>query len=114
MLSYGNVALRAVMELGIVCGFGYWGFHTGRTVRTRLLLGLGVPVLGFGLWGLLDFRQMGAAGEWLRLVEELVISALAAVAWYAAGQHAIAWLLLLASLLHHVLVYALGDRLLRR
>jgi len=112
-LTYLNVALRAVVELGIVCGIGYWGYREGRTTGTKLLLGMGAPLVGFGLWGLVDFRRVGAAAEWLRLAEELVISGLAAAAWYVAGQRQLAWALALGSVAHHALVYALGGGLLR-
>jgi hypothetical protein len=47
-------------------------------------------------------------------VEELVISGLAAWAWYVAGQHLLGWALGLVSIAYHALVYLQGDRLLRQ
>lgn len=113
-LRYGNVALRALMELGIVGGFGSWGFHVGRTAATKVALGIGAPLAGFGVWALVDFRSAGAAAEWLRMAEELVISGLAAGAWCAAGQRPLGVALALVSVVHHALVYLLGDTLLHR
>jgi hypothetical protein len=41
---------------------------------------LGAPLVGFGFWGAVDFHQAGRFAEPLRLIQELAISALAAVA----------------------------------
>ena len=84
-----NLTFRALMEAGVVFGLGFWGYHTGRT-------------------------GTGALAEPLRLIEELAISGLAALALYVAGQHALGWSLATISVVHHALVYLLGDRLIKR
>lgn len=114
VLKWFNVALRGVMELGIVVAFGYWGYQTGGNAVTRLALAIIAPVIGFGFWGLVDFRNAGRMSEPLRLVQELIISGLAAVAFYTAGQHALGWTLGLISIVHHGLVYLLGETLLKQ
>ena len=108
-----NLVLRVLTECGVVVGLGYWGVQTGETVTTKVLLGFGAPVVGFGIWGALDFRNAGPHGEELRLLEELVISGLAAAALYAADERTLALALASLSLAHHALVYAIGERLLR-
>lgn len=113
-LKWFNVALRALLELGIVLAFGYWGYQAGKSTSTKLLLGIGAPVLGFGIWGAVDFRQAGRLAEPLRLFEELAISGLAATALYGAGQHIGGWALGLGSILYHALVYSIGGRLLKQ
>lgn len=109
-----NLTLRALMELGVVFGFGYWGVHAVTGTAGRLALGIGAPLLGFGFWGLVDFHQAGAAAEPLRLAQELLVSGLAALALYSAGQHAAGWGLAGLSVAYHALVYASGGRLLAR
>jgi hypothetical protein len=107
-----NIALRGLMELGIVLALGVWAHHLGGTPASKLLLTLAAPAAGFGFWGAVDFRWAGRFAEPLRLVQELAVTALAALALLAAG-HAL-WGLALAGLSagHHGLVYALGQRLL--
>lgn len=107
-LEWLNLGLRGLMELGVVCGFAYWGYRTGGA-----LLAVGAPVVGFGFWGAVDFHQLGRAGEPIRLVQELVVSGLAALAFYVAGQHALGWGLAAVSVAHHALVYINGNRLLK-
>ena len=108
-----NLALRAIMELGIVLAFAYWGFQTGDSTGTKILLAVGVPIVGFGFWGIVDFHQAGRLSEPLRLVEELIISGLAAAALYIAGQQTLGLALGLISIVYHVLMYWSGERLLK-
>jgi Protein of unknown function (DUF2568) len=109
-----TLALRALMEAGIVGALGYWGYRTGTDTGMTILLAAGAPALGFGFWGAVDFHQAGRLAEPLRLLQELAISGLAAVALYAAGQHLLGWALGLLSVIYHALVYAQGGRLLKR
>ncbi len=96
-----------------MAALAYWGFHTGENVAGKLVLGLGAPALGFGFWGAVDFRWAGAAAEPLRLIQELAVTGLAALAWYTAGQQVLGILLAVLSLVYHGLVYASGERLLK-
>ena len=109
-----NLALRVLMEVGVVVAFGWWGFDEGGNTATSIVLAIAVPAVGFGFWGLVDFRWAGRWAEPARLAQELAVSCLAAAAWYAAGQHAPAWTLAGLSLGYHALVYATGERLLER
>ena len=113
-MKWVNLALRSIMELGIVIGLGYWGYQTGESDISRILLCTGAPLIGFGFWGAVDFHQLGRVAEPLRLIQELVISGLAALALYTAGAHVPGWMLALISVIHHLLVYLLGDRLLKQ
>jgi hypothetical protein len=107
-----SLTLRALLETSIVAGLAYWGVHAGDSLAGRLVLGVGAPVLGFGFWGAVDFRQAGRFAEPLRLVQELAVSGLAAVALYAAGEPLLGELVAGLSVVYHGLVYASGARLL--
>lgn len=112
-LKWLNLGLRVLMEGGIIGALGAWGYETGTTMSASILLAIGAPLLVFGFWGVVDFHQAGRMSEVLRLVQELVICGLAAAAWHGAGQPALGWALGLVSVVHHALVYLLGDRLLK-
>jgi Protein of unknown function (DUF2568) len=107
-----NLALRVLMETGVVVALAYWGVHTGDSTAAKVGLGIGAPVVGFGFWGVVDFRGAGRLAEPARLVQELVVSGLAAAAWYAAGRHIAGIALAGLSLVYHASVYATGHRLL--
>jgi uncharacterized protein DUF2568 len=107
-----NLTLRVLLELGVVAALAYWGVHAGQSGFAKVLLGIGAPLVGFGLWGAVDFHRSGH-GEILRLVQELLISGLAAAAWYAAGPHGLAIALATLSIVYHTFVFASGERLLK-
>ena len=106
------LALRVLLEVGIVVAFAWWGFQATGSAQINILLEVGTPILAFAFWGLIDFRWAGALSEPLRLLQELAISGAAAAAWYAAGQHALAWPLAGLSVAYHAIVYLTGARLL--
>ncbi len=107
-----NLILRVTMECGVVAALAWWGVHTGTSTVTKIVYGIGTPAVGFGVWGAVDFHQLGRVAEPVRLVEELAISGLAAAAWYAAGQRELGIALAALSLAYHTLIYASGARLL--
>ena len=107
-----TLTARATMEAGVVGALAYWGSHTGGTTAQSTALAVAAPVVGFGIWGAIDFHQLDRFAEPLRLLEELVISGLAALGVYTAGQHALAGALAALSVAYHALVYLQGDRLL--
>lgn len=107
-----NLILRVATEAGVVAGLAYWGVHTGGSPAAKLVLGIGAPLLGFGFWGAVDFHSAGRLGEPLRLLQELGISLVAALAWYAAGRHLLAIALAALTIVYHALVYASGEQLL--
>ena len=108
-----NLALRGIMESGIVAGLAYWGFHSGQNTAIKILLCIGAPLLVFGFWGLCDFHNFGKWSETLRLIQELLLSGLAAVALYTTGLHFWGWILGVISIIHHIFVYPLGETLLK-
>lgn len=112
-LRWINVGLRAVMELAIVIALAWWGYHVSEGTE-RYVLAILAPAVGFGIWGAIDFRNMGTHAERLRLLEELAISFLAAAAWYVAGEEALGIGLATLSIVHHALAYLLDERPLRQ
>lgn len=111
-LQLVTLIARVAVESAVVVALAVWGYHVGAGTAGSVALAVLVPVVGFGIWGAVDFHQFGPFGEPLRLIEELVISGLAALAWFVTGWHAAAVALAVLSLGYHVLVYAQGDRLL--
>ena len=112
-IRWTNVVLRALMESGIVLAFGYWGFHTGNNNIAHVLLGIFTPLIAFGVWGFVDFHNAGKLSEFYRLLQELFISLLAAIAVYLKGALVFGISLAILSLVYHALVYLNGDRILK-
>ena len=47
-----NLALAFVLELAALAALAYWGYCTGNSTFTSLLLGIGIPLVAAILWGL--------------------------------------------------------------
>jgi Protein of unknown function (DUF2568) len=107
------LVLRVAIEVGIVAALAYWGFEHGNGTTESVMLAIAAPAVGFGIWGGIDFHQAGRLAEPMRLVEELVISAVAVVAVWRAGAPAFAIALAAGSIVYHAAVYAAGERLLK-
>jgi Protein of unknown function (DUF2568) len=101
------------MEAGIIAGLAYWGLQIGESCLTKVIFCIAAPLLVFGFWGSYDFHNFGKWSEPLRLIQELVLSGIAAVALYFTGQHFLGWCLGLIAILQHLLVYLLGETLLK-
>ena len=115
-LGLGGTAtlmLRVTMETAVVAALAWWGYRAGGSAVSRVALAVVAPAVGFGIWGAVDFHQAGRYAEPLRLIEELVISGIAALALYLAGSAALGWSLAGLSAVYHALVYARGERLLK-
>ncbi len=113
-ISIANVALRGVLEAGIVAAFASWGWTVAEgAAPLSIALAVLAPAVAFGFWGAVDFRSAGRYGEPLRLTQELGVTLLAAAALYGTARPVLAALLLTVSLVHHAAVYLLGERLLK-
>ncbi len=73
-----------------MAAFAYWGYRRGNGAVPRTLLAVVAPAVAFGVWGAVDFRQLGRFAEPARPVEELTISGLAVAALCAARQPSLA------------------------
>lgn len=109
-----NLALRFLLELVALLGYGYWGWTT-QTGWKRAVLVIGLPLLAAVIWG--TFRVDGDPNEapvaiagWARLVLEAVFFGLAVVLLRAAHQPRAALILGAIVLIHYLISY---DRVLR-
>ena len=46
-----NLAVRFLLEVGALAAFAVWGWHTGDSTWTRVVLAVGTPLIAAGLWG---------------------------------------------------------------
>lgn len=113
LLKWINVGLRGLMEATLVLGLGYLGYLLGNRTLWRILLTILLPLSVFGFWSIVDFHRLHRHAELFRLIEEIVITGMIAIALFFNGAHWVAWILAILSLLHHSLTYLLGERLLK-
>lgn len=108
-----NLALRFLLELGILAALATWGWSAGQGAL-RWLLAIGAPLAAAVLWGV--FRVPGDGGPpvvavpgSVRLLLEVLLFGLAVAGLYAANHRQAAFWFGAIVVLHYVISY---DRLL--
>jgi Protein of unknown function (DUF2568) len=85
-----NLTLAFLLELCALAALGYWGFRVGGGPVTKLVAGLGAPLVAAGLWGLFAAPRAPVSVPLARLAVQLVVFGSAAVALYAKAHAALA------------------------
>lgn len=78
-----KLTLAFLLELCALAALGYWGLRVGGGPITKLVLGLGAPLLAAALWGVFAAPRAPVSVPLARLAVQLVIFGSAAVALYA-------------------------------
>lgn len=100
-----NLLLRFLLELAALAAVCYWGFRTGTGTGTKVLLGIGAPVLVGVIWGLFVApKAVVTLSEPARVILGLVVLELSALALAAAGQTPVAILFGILILVNAVLM----------
>lgn len=101
-----NLAGRFLLELCALVVLGYWGFQTGASGLTKILFGLGAPLLVAIVWGAFVAPKAAVfAPSGVRLGLEFLVWAAAIAALFAAGQPVLAWVFLVVAVINRVLIY---------
>jgi len=105
-----NSILRFLLELCALAALGYWGFHAAGGA-VQWLLGLGAPLAMAVVWG--AFMAPKAARplrDPIRIVAEIAIFGIAALALAVADQPGLAIAFAAAVALHLLLTFPLDQR----
>ncbi|MDP9470881.1 MAG: YrdB family protein [Chloroflexota bacterium] len=116
-----ELVYRFALELALLAGLAYWGWHLGWTTLTRLLLAALLPMAATAIWGIFATPRDPSRGGRapvpipgaVRLVLELTLFGLAAYGIWTSGSRAAAETLLTAAGLHYVLAWDRAAWLLR-
>ena len=104
-----NLAFRFFLELAGLFALGYWGWTQHEGIL-RVLLAIGVPLIGATLWGVFRVDNMPGKAPvrvpgWVRLLLELAYFGTATLLLFAANQPTgAAWFGALV-VLHYLLSY---------
>ncbi len=91
VIKGANLALRFLLELCALGALGCWGFKTRNGTLTKIVLGVGVPLVAAVVWGTFVSPQapVGLLGL-LVLVLQVLVFGSAAAGLVASGQRTIA------------------------
>lgn len=112
MSAVGNAALglRFILELCLLAAFAFWGYQTGGSTLSKIILLIVAPLGAAVVWGLFiapksTFHPPGS----VRLVLEIALFALAAVGLAATGRGLLALILIVAFFVDDALLYFSGK-----
>lgn len=89
-IYWTNLTLAFLLELCALAALGYWGFRVGGGPVSKLVLGLGAPLVAAVLWGLFAAPRAPVSIPFARLGVQLAVFGSAAVALYATAHPALA------------------------
>ena len=100
-----NLAVRFLLELCMLAAVGYWGFKTQSGWGMRLMLGIGLPLLIAGVWGLFVApKAIYPLSGIPHLVLSLILLGSGALALFASGQPTLGWVYMIALSVNQVLL----------
>lgn len=116
-----NLTVRFLLEVGALISLGAWGWQQFEGLA-RILAAVGIPLLAAILWGTFavpeDPSRSGKAPVpvpgLVRLILELAFFGLAVWALFAMQAVTLAWILLIAVILHYLVSYDRIAWLLKR
>ncbi|WP_035097994.1 YrdB family protein [Anoxybacteroides tepidamans] len=101
-----NLALRFILEVCALVSFSYWGFQSDKSFPIKLVLGIGTPLLIALIWGIFGSpsARIPLRG-FARILLELFIFGLAAIALYASGKPILAMIFAFLVLINRIIMY---------
>lgn len=105
-----NLAVRFLLEIGVLAALGYWGVTLDRAGVVRLGAGLGVPLLAALVWACFGAPKAPFALEGLPLLAlEVVVFGSALFALFLADRFGLAAAFLLIFLVNRALMGIWGQ-----
>jgi hypothetical protein len=105
ILKYVNLALAFALELAMLAAYAFWGFGAVENTLLRIILGVGIPLIVAGIWGMyMAPRAAKPVTPQVKLVLLLVLFGGAALALAAAGQITLAAIFAALVVINQVLL----------
>ncbi len=91
MVKSANLALRFLLELCALGALGYWGFKTGNAMISKIVSGVGAPLVAAIVWGTFVSPQAPVQLPGLVvLILQVLVLGLAAAGLLATGHRTLA------------------------
>ena len=100
-----NLLVRFLLELCMLVAVGYWGFKTHSIWTTKIIFGIGLPVLIAAVWGLFaapkaPYHLTGVA----HIVLSLILLGSGAIALFASGRANLGWIYTIVLITNQILL----------
>jgi hypothetical protein len=110
LIMGANLALRFLLELCALGALGYWGFKTGNAVITKIVLGVGVPLVAAVVWGTFVSPQAPVQLPGLVVLTlQVLVFGSAAAGLVATGHRTLALVFVVIVVINAILMYVWGQ-----
>jgi len=105
-----NLLLRFLLELFALGALGYWGFRTGSGTITKVVLGVGAPLVAAVVWGTFLSPRAPVELPWgVVLGLQALVFASAAAGLVATGHRSLALVFVVIVVINAILMYVWGQ-----
>jgi Protein of unknown function (DUF2568) len=110
LIKGANLLLRFLLELCALGALGYWGFKTGSVTITKVVLGVGAPLVAAVVWGTFLSPRAPIQLSWgVVLVLQALVFASAAAGLVATGHRNLALEFGVIVVINAILIYVWGQ-----
>jgi Protein of unknown function (DUF2568) len=110
LIKGANQALRFLLELCALGALAYWGFKTGNATITKIVLGVGAPLVAAVVWGTFVSSQAPVQLPGLLiLVLQVLVFGLAAAGLVVTGHRTLALVFEVIVVINALLMYVWGQ-----
>ena len=103
VFRWANLTVAFLLELCALVALGYWGVRTGSGLPTKMLFGIGAPLLAAVLWGLFASPRAPIAEPLARIGVQMAFFGSAGAALYDTGHRALAVTFILLVIINAIL-----------
>jgi hypothetical protein len=110
LIKGANLLLRFLLELCALGALGYWGFKTRSATSTKVVLGVGAPLVAAVVWGTFLSPRAPIQLPWgVVLVLQALVFASAAAGLVATGHRSLAVVFGVIVVINAILIYVWGQ-----
>ena len=110
LIKGANLLLRFLLELCALGALGYWGFNTGSATTTKVVLGIGAPVVAAVVWGTFLSPRAPVGLSWgVVLGLQTLVFASAAAGLVVTGQRSLALVFVVMVVINAILMHVWGQ-----
>ena len=110
VIKGANLLLRFLLELCALGALAYWGFNTGSATITKVVLGIGAPLVAAVVWGTYLSPRAPVELPWgVVLGLQTLVFASAAAGLVVTGHGSLALVFVVIVVINAVLMYIWGQ-----
>ncbi len=110
LIKGANLLLRFLLELFALGALGYWGFKTGSATNTKVVLGIGAPVVVAVVWGTFVSPRSPVQLPWgVVLALQALVFGSAAAGLVVTGHRTLAVVFGVIVVINTILMYIWGQ-----